>query len=318
MGTDPAVFTNSGRAVGAELIRQLSTLKLEYCHSPSPSPIVKRQQAESHGNEGHQAGRNNPRTIVSSSSAAVRPKLLRQSTTNAEAIPNSSGSGKRQRLAHSGQNWRSCDVPVGHGRRNSNSRTAGATGSGQRPLGASSTGSIALNPMDSTVIVPITHRASPTSSNFRTEVSPRLSHHQPSPVRDEDRCVRYEKEGDQIMLPPASLVQGTCSTKKLLTPKNGSPDPRASLSSTTSRSRRIRGIIILTSVVLVFTCVFLVGFTLRLAPLIDELGKMSDEPHLSCCSFPQVSIHPAGPHCWLMMKMRTEGDVFLFVVPWLL
>lgn len=37
--------------------------------------------------------------------------------------------------------------------------------------------------------------------------------------------------------------------------------------------RRARGIVILTSVFLLFTCLFLVGITLRLAPLIDELGK---------------------------------------------
>ena len=37
--------------------------------------------------------------------------------------------------------------------------------------------------------------------------------------------------------------------------------------------RRARGIVILTSVFLLFTCLFLVGITLRLAPLIDDLGK---------------------------------------------
>lgn len=36
--------------------------------------------------------------------------------------------------------------------------------------------------------------------------------------------------------------------------------------------RRARGIVILTSVFLLFTCLFLVGITLRLAPLIDDLG----------------------------------------------
>lgn len=37
--------------------------------------------------------------------------------------------------------------------------------------------------------------------------------------------------------------------------------------------RRARGIVILTSVVLLFICLFMVGFTLHLAPLIDNLGK---------------------------------------------
>jgi hypothetical protein len=37
--------------------------------------------------------------------------------------------------------------------------------------------------------------------------------------------------------------------------------------------RRARGIVILTSVFLLFTCLFMVGITLRLAPLIDDLGK---------------------------------------------
>lgn len=46
---------------------------------------------------------------------------------------------------------------------------------------------------------------------------------------------------------------------------NNGPNPR----------RRARGIVILTSVFLLFTCLFLVGITLRLAPLIDELGKIS-------------------------------------------
>lgn len=46
---------------------------------------------------------------------------------------------------------------------------------------------------------------------------------------------------------------------------NNVPNPR----------RRARGIVILTSVFLLFTCLFLVGITLRLAPLIDELGKIS-------------------------------------------
>lgn len=39
--------------------------------------------------------------------------------------------------------------------------------------------------------------------------------------------------------------------------------------------RRARGIVILTSVFLLFTCLFMVGITLRLAPLIDDLGKIS-------------------------------------------
>ena len=39
--------------------------------------------------------------------------------------------------------------------------------------------------------------------------------------------------------------------------------------------RRARGIVILTSVFLLFTCLFMVGITLRLAPLIDDLGKIN-------------------------------------------
>jgi hypothetical protein len=41
--------------------------------------------------------------------------------------------------------------------------------------------------------------------------------------------------------------------------------------------RRARGIVILTSVFLLFTCLFMVGITLRLAPLIDDLGKTSNQ-----------------------------------------
>ena len=43
--------------------------------------------------------------------------------------------------------------------------------------------------------------------------------------------------------------------------------------------RRARGIVILTSVFLLFTCLFLVGITLRLAPLIDDLGKNCGSTH---------------------------------------
>ena len=41
--------------------------------------------------------------------------------------------------------------------------------------------------------------------------------------------------------------------------------------------RRARGIVILTSVFLLFTCLFMVGITLRLAPLIDDLGKIPNQ-----------------------------------------
>ncbi|XP_057371126.1 uncharacterized protein LOC130692067 isoform X2 [Daphnia carinata] len=41
--------------------------------------------------------------------------------------------------------------------------------------------------------------------------------------------------------------------------------------------RRARGIVILTSVFLLFTCLFMVGITLRLAPLIDDLVRKENE-----------------------------------------
>jgi hypothetical protein len=45
--------------------------------------------------------------------------------------------------------------------------------------------------------------------------------------------------------------------------------------------RRARGIVILTSVFLLFTCLFMVGITLRLAPLIDDLGKIKSNQQIN-------------------------------------
>lgn len=280
--TDP-ILTNSGRAAGAELIRQLSTFKLEY--SQSNESLHQRQPAAGKRQDNH----------IGPEQSRTRPKLLRQSTTNAEA--GGRPTGKRQQLAQSGLNWRSCEAPpTDHGRRNIRAAVVVSSSPQPRPVeGASSTGSIALNHHLSDSAVAVNRRSPDFCSSPHRQHSPAAGQ---LPDSDESRCVRYQREGDQIiLLPPASLVDTEVSTKKLVVvvgtrrdspanvaaPSMGHAQGRTSLSSlSASRANRIRGIIILSSVVLVFTCVFLVGFTLRLAPLIDELGKKVVSSLIDC------------------------------------
>lgn len=76
---------------------------------------------------------------------------------------------------------------------------------------------------------------------------------------------------------PSAVAVATIAVA-VVTGSGGGSGAHSKTSSSTDSSnprRRARGIVILTSVFLLFTCLFLVGITLRLAPLIDDLGKMS-------------------------------------------
>lgn len=305
--SSPPQFCPTGRAAGAELIRQLSTLKLGYCQSNESlhhyPPIIKRLSENNHerGNNSTAAQSNKPPSGV-----VVRPKLIRQQTANADTtVHNSSNRGPK--LAQIGQKWSSCDVESYRRRKNSRGeRNSRKSSPGSSPRPASSSVSIAPSSpsIDEKNVFPLLESAnatavalvmaalpgpaaqkSPTSSSFKTA---------DATSEKASMTVRYQKESDQVILPVT--VQATPSTKKTVQLDSGKPSLVVVVAATPSPSshypadaesgkstalvfspppspRRARGIVILTSVVLIFTCVFLVGFTLRLAPLIDELGK---------------------------------------------
>jgi len=303
--SSPPQFCPTGRAAGAELIRQLSTLKLGYCQSNESlhhyPPIIKRLSENNHERSNNPAAQSNkpPSGVI------VRPKLIRQQTANADTTTHNS-SNRGPKLGQIGQKWSSCDVETYRRRKNSRGdRNSRKSSPGSSPRPASS--SVSIEPSSPSIgennVFPLLESAnatavalvmslpapavqkSPTSSSFKTA---------DATSEKASMKVRYQKESDQVILPVT--VQASPSIKKTVQLDSRKPSLVVVVAATPSPSshypadaesgkstaivfspppspRRARGIVILTSVVLIFTCVFLVGFTLRLAPLIDELGK---------------------------------------------
>lgn len=307
--TPPPPPVSSGRAAGAELIRQLSSLKLEYFyqsheslpHSNHHQAAVIKRFSDGH----HERSGSHPRVSGS------RPKLLRQQTTTGteQAAP---CVNRRQKLVQSGQSWRSYDAEFQRRGRSSRSdrpsRKSSSCSSPQRPRTAASSASLPLNSSAETPDVSPIFPEFPGSpvGTASAVAGPTIQRRSPfiscssrvadgnveSNIRQEDHgpSVRYQKASDHVV-----LQQATCTSKKpgqesdmliysvsipqdSTTFKSGEESISGGTSShqpSQPNPRRVRGIVILTSVVLIFTCIFLVGFTLRLAPLIDELGNLN-------------------------------------------
>lgn len=120
---------------------------------------------------------------------------------------------------------------------------------------------------------PLAHRMANAAGSTTKKV---LHKESKTAKQDGNKKTKKKKRTSSARSAPGAVAM-TAIAVAVVTGSDRSADPSKESSTASNPRRRARGIVILTSVFLLFTCLFLVGITLRLAPLIDDLGKIDSQ-----------------------------------------